>query len=160
MAVEGEQKEGETVPLAIREDALRKWAERDLSVTESEDGALHTRFNYLGTTCRNAGHEFNVTIHSVLRREDGGFRIDDVRVEVDPAQPGWLETCIHESNADPSPAALAKYSPAKGLLLDDFLSRDWTVDNAGCLCTSVHVTHKLILALATTRWWLEHYGTP
>ena len=142
--------------LHISDRALAKWAANDLTVEPQSGGSLVFRFSYEASSCRDGGQPFASRIVGVLRREDGaGWRIEEVRVELDPDDPGWRATCIHESNLDPDPAKLTADSPAQGMLLDEFLARDWPTDKAGCFCTSVHVTHKLLLALSTVRYWLE-----
>jgi hypothetical protein len=144
------------VGLNIRDEALRKLAQQDLSFEERADGSVRASFNYLATTCRNTGWDFQSVIYADLRPENGDWRIEDVNIELDADDPGWLETCIHESNVSPDPKKLTRYSSARGMLLNEFLEHDWPVENAGCFCTSIHVTHKLILALSATRYRLTH----
>lgn len=146
--------------LPISRRALEKWAERDLTVDRQPDGSLLCRFAYEGTSCRNGGQPYGSTIHAMLKPEgDGAWRIAEVSVEIDPDDPGWKATCIHESSREPDISKLTVHPPARGMLLDEFLARDWPVDNAGCYCTSIHVTHKLLLAFSTVRYWLTRHTT-
>ena len=141
----------------ISESDIREWAERDLSVQDADDGSLNCRFTYRGAPCRHDGLEFASQIHAVLQPEAGeAWRIADVWIEVAADSPAWAATCIHEANVDPDVSRLTKYSPAKGMPLDEFLARDWPVDAAPCCCTSIHVMHKLLLALHTIRYRLAH----
>ncbi|HDS74884.1 MAG TPA: hypothetical protein ENN56_05005 [Firmicutes bacterium] len=143
--------------MKIKEEALRKWAENDLTMTQLPQGGYDALFSYRATTCRNGGTEFDSALRITLHPENGDWRIDNVAVEIDPNDPGWKQTCIHESSANPNPATLAKHSQARGMLVNDFLERDWPTDNAGCYCTSIHLTHKLILAVSTVRYWLNNH---
>ncbi len=143
--------------MKIREEALRKWAENDLVMTSLDDGVYDAAFTFRASTCRNGGTEFDSVVRVKLQPENSDWRIVDVAVEIDSEDPGWRETCIHESSADPNPKHLAKHSQARGMLVNEFLEREWPTDNAGCYCTSIHLNHKLILALSTARYWINHY---
>lgn len=143
--------------MKIREDALRKWTENDLVMTPLDNGVYDAAFSYRASSCRNGGTEFDSVVRVKLHPENGDWRIVDISVEINPDDPGWRQTCIHESSADPDPAHLAKYSQARGMLVNEFLEREWTTDNAGCYCTSIHLNHKLILAISTARYWLERH---
>lgn len=140
-----------------RQSDLEKWTERDLKVESRADGSLTVRFAFEGSPCHDGGHPFDSAVVVVLQDEGAQrWRIADVRVEANPDDLGWKATCIHESSRSPDPASLTANSPATGMLLDEFLGRDWPIDDARCFCTSTHVTHKLLLALSTARHWLDH----
>ena len=143
----------------IAEQEIREWAARDLSVQEADDGSLHCRFSYRSAPCRDDGAAFPSEIHTTLQPEEGeSWRIADMWIELDTDDPVWKATCIHKSSVEPDVRRLTKYSPAKGMLLDDFLAREWPIEDAPCYCTSIHVMHKLLLALHTVRYRLTQTG--
>ncbi len=142
--------------LKIDEATLRGWADRSLRINEDTGNTLRAEFDYIGSICRDSSIQFRTVIHLDLSRADGEWLVEDVRIELDPHDPSWLETCIHVTTTSPDPATLTRHAAPKGKRLREFLSRDWPIDAAGCLCTSVHVTHKLILALSTVQYWLDH----
>lgn len=142
--------------LKIDEATLRGWADRSLRISEDTGDTLHAEFDYTGTTCRDSSIQFKTVIHVDLSRANGDWLVDDVRIELDPDDPNWRKTCIHESSTSSGPETLTRHAVPINRRLREFLSRDWPVESAGCLCTSVHVTHKLILALSTVQYWLDH----
>lgn len=145
---------------AISDKALEKWARNDLAAEGLGDGSYRFRFYFEGSSCRNGGRSFPAWILAHLTRDpNGAWRIAEVGVEIPRDAPGWKATCIHDSNKNSSANDLAAKSPAQGALLNEFLASDHPTENAGCFCTSVHVNHKLLLALSTINWWLEHGGT-
>jgi hypothetical protein len=144
------------VGFKIDETTLRGWADHSLRIREDSENLVQAEFDYIGSTCRDSSIQFKTVINIDLSRADGDWIVEDVRIELDAHDPGWLATCIHESSASPDPATLTLHAAPIGKRLREFLSRDWSINVAGCLCTSVHVTHKLILALSTVQYWLDH----
>ncbi len=139
-------------------DEVRALAESFLEMDDTADGTLSCRVNHRGHVCRDSTAQFESVVHAVLRREeDGRWRIVDLSIAPNEDSPAWKATCIHMSSTGPDMDRLTKNSPAKGLLLDEFLSREWPVQDAGCFCTSIHVMHKVLLTMHAIRLRLEEY---
>ena len=145
--------------LRISSRALKTWAERDLTVTETDNGTMHCEFAYEGSSCNAGGHPFPATITCELFPETGGaWRLISAKATAEPNEEARSTLCIVRNHMGTHGVIADGELPLEGLELAEILNREWPVNNAGCFCTMAHVTHKVLLALHTFKWWIESSG--
>lgn len=147
--------------ISVDDKALEKWAANDLEATAEPGGSYRFVFRFVGSSCTNGGNEFPARISIRLNPgTNDQWLISDLAMDVPREHAGWLATCIHGSSRVVAPEKLTTSFPIAGLTLSDAIRADLPTNNARCLCTSIHVNHKVLLALSTVKWWMDHRKKP
>jgi hypothetical protein len=145
-----------TAAYSINLKALRRWAKERLVLEAREDGTLHARFRYDGTTCTNLGRALAFDYDVVLGTRMDGYPIRGQSCTAAPADTGHTFMCQHITDAPGLMAAIAREKPLAGRPLAEALAWSRTEAAAGCYCDAASREHKWGLVLETIHYALHH----
>ena len=139
---------------AVNSRALRKWAAERLILRAADDGGVHARFRYDGTTCTNMGRPltFHYDVH--LGPREQGFPIRAEQCSPAPGDEGYKCMCEYIRDRDKLMAGMAAEKPLMGQPLSAALAWRPAASAAGCYCEAESRQHKWALVLETIHYAL------
>src|ERR1019366_4105161 len=123
-----------TAAYSVNAKALSRWAAERLVLETREDGTLHARFRYDGTTCTNMGRPlaFDYDVDLGTRRD--GYPIRGQSCTPAPGDTGHASMCQYITDAPGLMAAIGREKPLAGRPLAEDLARQRSEAAAGCYC--------------------------
>ncbi|MEO7457829.1 MAG: hypothetical protein ABIY52_16320 [Gemmatimonadaceae bacterium] len=139
---------------SVNAKALRRWAAERLVLTHADDGTVHARFRYDGTTCSNMGRALRFDYDVQLGTRDDGYRILSHRCAPSDGDDGHRFMCEYRRNSDELMSAISGESPLSGQPLDDVLT--WRRASTGptCYCEGESRAQKWGVVLETIHYAL------
>lgn len=167
VAIANDQSEPEQQPIApappaldenakycIHPRALQRWASERLTLTHHDDGTIDALFRFEGTTCTNMGRAILFHYHVKLGPREQGYPIKEEQCGPAPEDTGHKYMCRYMNNAEHLMVAIDHEKPLLGQRLNDVLSWQRPVSNAGCYCEPNSRKHKWGLVLETIHYAL------
>ncbi len=142
------------MPYVIRQETLRKWAEKHL-VMRAVGDQIDCDFLYTGSTCSNGGVEILARLHFVVRPECQDYRIVDAEISTRSGDVGLEMSCQYQLEGDEFLTRHLDDCAVVGHLLSEFVQRDVECAPSGCFCQSPNVMHKCQMALQTIHYALQ-----
>ena len=121
-----------------------------------EDGSLHARFRYDGTTCTNMGRPLAFHYDVDLGTRQDGYPIRGQSCTAVPGDTGHASMCQYIADAPGLMAAIAREKPLAGRPLAEVLGWHRPEAAAGCFCEAASRDHKWGLVLETIHYALHH----
>ena len=148
-----------TAAYSVNVKALSRWAAERLVLETREDGTLHARFRYDGTTCTNMGRPlaFDYDVDLGTRRD--GYPIRGQSCTPAPGDTGHASMCQYITDAPGLMAAIGREKPLAGRPLAEVLAWQRSEAAAGCYCEAASRDHKWGLVLETIHYALYHPET-
>jgi hypothetical protein len=137
----------EPAEYSISPRALAKWASERLAFEAREDGTLHARFRYDGTTCTNLGQPLAFDYMVVLGPRQEGYPIRFQSCTPAPGDAGHTAMCQYITDGPGLMAAIAREQPLVGRPLAEVLDWHRSAAAAGCYCDAASREHKWRLVL-------------
>ncbi len=144
---------------SVNVKALRRWAAERLVLETREDGTLHARFRYDGTTCNNMGRPLAFYYDVDLGTRQEGYPIRGQNCTPAPGDSGHACMCQYIADAPGLMAAIGHEKPLVGRPLDEVLGWQRSEAAAGCYCDAASRDHKWGLVLETIHYALHHPET-
>ncbi len=142
---------------SINVKALRRWAAERLVLKTREDGTLHARFRYDGTTCTNLGRPLAFYYDVDLGTRQDGYPIRDQSCTPASGDDGYASMCQYITDAPSLMAAIDGEKPLAGRPLGEVLAWQRSEAAAGCYCEAASREHKWGLVLETIHYALHHH---
>jgi len=146
-------------PLFDQCQALKRWAAERLVLETREDGTLHARFRYDGTTCTNMGRPLEFHYDVDLGTRQDGYPIRGQNCTPAPGETGHASMCQYITDASGLMAAIGREKPLAGRPLGEVLGWRRSEAAAGCYCDAASREHKWGLVLETIHYALHHPET-
>jgi hypothetical protein len=141
---------------SINTKALRRWAAERLVLETRQDGTLHARFRYDGTTCTNMGRALAFHYDVDLGTRQEGYPISGQSCAPVLGDTGHVFMCQYINDPAALMASIAREKPLAGRPLDDVLGWRRSEAAAGCYCDAASREHKWGLVLETIHYALHH----
>jgi hypothetical protein len=141
---------------SINAKALRRWAAERLVLESREDGTLHARFRYDGTTCTNMGRPLAFHYDVVLGPRQEGYPIRCQTCAPVAGDVGHTAMCQYITGASGLMAAIGREQPLAGRPLAEVLTWHRPEAAAGCYCEAASREHKWGLVLETIHYALHN----
>jgi hypothetical protein len=135
-------------------NALARWAQQRLSLSDLPDGTIRAQFVYEGTTCTNMGRKFKFHYEVRLGPAEQGYLILQQRCLPAPGDEGHRFMCRYLEDGQRLLDAIAQDQPLLGQPLDAALNWRRELDAAGCYCEPSRRLHKWGLVLETIHYAL------
>jgi hypothetical protein len=137
--------------------ALKRWRSRFLELDDGsgDDGRLHARFVYHGSTCSDGGIPLTFLYDVWLEREGDELIIREMSCRPQKDDDGYTETCSYQINARNALSHYENLKPLLGSPISAAISWNPARNPAGCLCNAGHRNHKWLMALQTIHYALH-----
>ena len=137
--------------------ALKRWRNQFLELEDGtgDDGRLHARFTYHGSTCSDGGVPLTFLYDVWLAREDDGLIIREMSCRPQEGDDGHKETCSYQINARNALSHYENFKPLLGSPISAAISWNPARNPAGCLCNAGNRNHKWLMALQTIHYALH-----
>ena len=151
-------------PVASR--TLQKWSATRLNKVPAgripkacPPGSLGYTYVYEGSTCNNGGTAYTALLHVVVSESDGGWRIEDARIEIpEDRKEAASEMCAAPGKGPEEAASfferLSKPAVFVGRSLEEVIRENMPENFAGCFCGRAQVNQKWKIALSTVHFAL------
>jgi hypothetical protein len=141
---------------SVNPKALKRWAAERVELEPRDDGGVHARFRFDGTTCSNLGRSLTFYYDVRLGPAEEGYPIREQHCTPAPGDTGHTAMCKYLTDGQSLLADVEREKPLAGQPLTDVLSWKRAVCSTGCYCEPASREHKWGLVLETIHYALAH----
>jgi hypothetical protein len=139
---------------ATNANALKKWSESRLKITENVDGTLDTLFRYEGSTCSNMGFPIVYEYKVKLDTAENNYTLLQMSCSPAADNDGYTKMCTYIKNPERLTAAIDEEKPLLGQPVNDIINWQRANRPSGCFCDKSSRYHKWGIVLEVIHYAL------